>query len=328
MPGGYIKLEKPLNEVQMSVNEKFETKQYNQIISDEYELASRYKLKCVFLYATPGLKKINYYKPAKNTFKSRYQEVNNYDRFIVLGVEGTNHVLLTFTQTSMESRRILCYSQHLAPGCPVWVLSPKVIGYLKTTQNPLIQFGDPVVPTGRGNVHKPPPTDINIPNYVFFDFIPSNFRILQAMPKDNVCSGKLCDAQGSNPCLCIVAESKKHWALTFKTVCNELGERVTGEKAVEFTSMALTKNLVHANKRTEQLSSDNLDTFDMEDEVIELANNVAANQRFRITGWFKPAMDEEGVASGTFAYHISSIEPVTPFSAAQNALMYGHDGNV
>ena len=69
MPAGYIKLEKPLNEVQMSVNEKFETKQYNQIISDEYELPSRYKLKCVFLYATPGLKKsitINLQKALSN----------------------------------------------------------------------------------------------------------------------------------------------------------------------------------------------------------------------------------------------------------------------
>ena len=62
--------------------------------------------------------------------------------------------------------------------------------------------------------------------------------------------------------------------------------------------------------------------------MIELDNNVAANQGFRITGWFKPAMDEEGVASGTFAYHISSIESVLPFCAAQNALMNGHVGNV
>ena len=321
---GYIKIDKPLQEVEDIVRQKFQTKQYNEVISDEYDLPSRYKLKCVFLYATANPKKLTYYKPAKNTFKVRHQEVSSYDRFLIFGVEGTNHVLLSFTQTSLESRRILGYSQQITPGTPVWVLCPKVIGYLKTTQNPLISINDPLIPSARWTLYKAPPNDINVPNYVFFDFQPTNFRIVQAMPKDNVCTGKLCDAQGANPpCSCIVAESKRHWAITFKISCNELNERITGEKNVEITSSSLTKLLVHTNKRTEQLSSDNVDTFEMEDKVTALASNVFNTQGVRIIGWFKPAIDEEGVASGNFAYHISAIIPVAPLNEQQQLMMYG-----
>ena len=108
---------------------------------------------------------------------------------------------------------------------------------------------------------------MNRPNYVFFDFQPTNFRILKAMPKDNMCTGKLRDAQGPNPpssCI-VVAESKRHWAITFKISCAELNERITGAENFEFTSSSLTKVLVYTNKRTEQLSSDNVDTFELDD---------------------------------------------------------------
>ena len=259
-------------------NTKFDTRQYNEIISDEVQLHSRFKVKCVFLYATTGVKKINYFKHARHSCKNKNQEVNNFDRFIVLGVEGTSLVLLTFTQNSLESRRILCYSQMMEPGTPAWVLCPKVMGYPKGTQNPLVKFGDPLVPTERGIIYKAPPVDISVPNYVFFDFIPNDFRVIQAVPKDNVCSGKLCDSQGNNPCPCIVAESKKHWALKFTITCNELAKRVTGEKTVEILSMAMTRRFIHTNKRTEQMSPDNLDTFDMEDAVIQLFEDIVRNQ--------------------------------------------------
>ena len=99
MASGYIKIDKPFPEEVQSVAQRFHTHQYNEIISDEVELPSRFK---VFLYATTGVKKINYFKPARHDFKNKNQEVNNYDRFIVLGVEGTSHVLLTFTQNSLE----------------------------------------------------------------------------------------------------------------------------------------------------------------------------------------------------------------------------------
>ena len=92
----------------------------------------------------------------------------------------------------------------MEPGTPVWVLCPKVMGYLKGTQNPLVKFGDPLIPTERGIIYKAPPVDVNVPNYVFFDFILNDFRVILAVPKDHVCSGKLCDSQGSNPCNLVV----------------------------------------------------------------------------------------------------------------------------
>ena len=109
--------------------------------------------------------------------------MSNYDRFIVLGVEGTQHVVVMFTSSSEETRRLLTYNNFISPGTPIKLLCPKVIGYLKNTQNPLVKTGDPLVPSVRGNILKPPPVDVSLGKYVFFYFLVTNFRIVQAVPK-------------------------------------------------------------------------------------------------------------------------------------------------
>ena len=108
--------------------------------------------------------------------------MSNYGRFIVLGVEGTQHVLLMFTSSSEETRRLLTY-KFIFPGTPIKLLCTKNIGYLKNTQNPLVKTGNPLVPSVRGNILKPPPADVSLGKCVFFDFLVTYFRIVQAVPK-------------------------------------------------------------------------------------------------------------------------------------------------
>ena len=324
MNAGYMKIEKPLNELLHQVQLKFSELPFKDLISDERPLPTRYKLKCVFLYCCPATKKINIYKPQKGAFKIRHQEVAKYDRFVILGVEGTQHVLLCFTSNGDETKRFLNYKDVLMPGTAVWLISPKVVGYLKNTQTPLISTGDPILPCERGDVLRNPPCDVGNPSYVFFDFEATNLRIQQAVPKDNVCQGKLCDAQGDpNACPCISAQSGKHWALTVTFTCDQLSENVTGEKYVTVTSNQLTKTFIHLDKRSEKLVDDNLDPYDMEDAVIALADSINASQKFRVIGWFKPAQDDEGVASGHFSYHVCSLFPKSPLTPAQSLLLYG-----
>ena len=305
------------------VETRFEERQYNEVIDDETFISNRFKLKCVFLYSTAGQKKISFFKSNKNNSKIRSQEVSNYDRFVVLGVHGTQHVLLAFTNNSEESSRLLNFKT-LKPGQPVWILCPKVIGYLKGTQNPLIKTGDPLVPCARSNLFSLPPSDVNISNYVFFDFLATNLRVTQAVPLDNVCRGKLCDSQCKpTGCPCLVAETKKHWVLSVTFTCDEFSEGLE-EEEVTITPMELTKALIHSSKKSHQLVNEERDTYEMEDAVCRLCASINAQQKFRVIGWFQPAQTEEGsVASGHFAYHVCSLIPHGDLSAHQQALMYG-----
>ena len=257
MPAGYIKIGKSLDAVLHEVETKFEERKYNEVIDEEIFIANRFKLKCVFLYSTAGQKKISFFKSNKNNSKIRSQEVSSYDRFVVLGVDGTQHVLLAFTNNSEESCRLLNFKT-LEPGQPVWILCPKVIGYLKGTQNPLIKTGDPLIPCARSDLFCLPPSDVNISKYVFFDFLATNLRVTQAVPLDNVCRGKLCDSQCKpTNCPCLVAETKKHWALSVTFTCDEFSESLE-EEEVTITSMELTKSLIHSSKKSHQLVNEEI----------------------------------------------------------------------
>ena len=131
MPAGYIKIEKSVNEVQGEVAERFVSVQFNELIDERQLLPSRFKIKCVFLYTMISQKKINVLRSSRNFAKVRQQEIANYDRFVVLGVAGTSSVMLLFTPTSEDSKRLLGWNKMLGPGMPVWMLSPKVVGFLK-----------------------------------------------------------------------------------------------------------------------------------------------------------------------------------------------------
>ena len=129
-----------------------------------------------------------------------------------------------------------------------------------------------------------------------FRFCVHELRNFQAMGTDKIGSGRLCEGQ-ERLCACILAEPKTHWCLVFTITCNELSERVTGNEFVEFSSLSFTKPFVHSCKTCNFLSLDNFDIFDME-ECVKLANNINKRQGFRVLGWFKPACDDDGIASG------------------------------
>ena len=173
----------------------------------------------------------------------RHNEVSTYDRFVVLGVDGTRHVFLCFTQDAEHSKRLMGNWNVIKPGLPVWLLSPRTLGYMKGTQSPLITTGDPLIPCESLNIFQNPPSNVNVASYVYFDFQATNLKVLAAMPKEDTCIGRLCDAQGENQtnCPCISTASKKHWALEITVTCDELCETVTGDATVRMCSNEVTR---------------------------------------------------------------------------------------
>ena len=324
-PAGYIKIGKSLIEAQHEVADQFRAVEYHRLTDNSSSLKGRFKLRCIFLYATSCQKRINYAKSSRSFQKVRQQEVTCYDRFVVLGVAGTQHVILTFTKTPEESKRLLSLGRILEPGMPVWLLSPKIAGVLKGTQNVLVVTGDPLVPCERQNSFRNPPSDVNTSSYVFFDFKATGFEICNATPKENVCKGRICDAQSeSSNCGCLVAESKKHWALSISITCDQLNETVTGDDTVTMTSSNVTRLFVHPAALAKSLCSDDINVYDMETAVITMAEAINEDQGFRLIGWFKPASDEENnVTAGTFSYHICQLLPAGELTTQQRKLMYG-----
>ena len=133
----------------------------------------------------------------------------------------------------------------------MWLLCPTLEGLLKETQNPLISTGDPLAIGERRSLFKMPPQEIDAPNYVFFDFVATNFEVYRACAKDRLCCEKLCDSQDCGQSACIATKPNTHWSLMFTVTCDQLSERVTGEEYVTFTSMNFTKLFVSSSKYTE-----------------------------------------------------------------------------
>ena len=58
-----------------------------------------------------------------------------------------------------------------------------------------------------------------------------------------------------------------------------------------------------------------------------LAALVNAKQGFRMKGWFKPAVTENGITQETFSLHVCYLAPNGPLLPSQRAALY-KDGNI
>ena len=88
MPAGYIKIDKDPVMVLNEGEEKFHPLDYNELIDEAASITL-----CV-----SGQKKVNYIEMPRTTSKIRNQELTTFDRFIVLGVDGSANVILIFTK--------------------------------------------------------------------------------------------------------------------------------------------------------------------------------------------------------------------------------------
>ena len=69
-----------------------------------------------------------------------------------------------------------------------------------------------------------------------------------------------------------------------------------------------------------------MDRFELDMAVQDLVADINQTQGFRVIGWFKPAFDDEGTAIEHKKFHICSLEPATPMTAAQIAMRYNGSG--
>ena len=61
-------------------------------------------------------------------------------------------------------------------------------------------------------------------------------------------------------------------------------------------------------------------------QVLNVANLVNNEQGFRLKGWFKPAVTDNGVTQETFSLHVCSLAPNGQLTEEEKRQMY-RDGN-
>ena len=103
-----------------------------------------YKVRVIYLYATKSQKKYRMYAPAKGNLAAVNKEVTTFDRFLVLGIPSSPHVMTMFLKTPAATKLNLKFSQLMSPGSPLHVIMPRIVSFL-STQNPEIVSADPLI---------------------------------------------------------------------------------------------------------------------------------------------------------------------------------------
>ena len=260
---------KPGASLEMCVNNlrRFDDVSFGTLISSDRK-PRLYKVQAIYLYATKSQKKYRMYAPAKGNLTAVNKEITTFDRFLVLGIPSSPHVVTMFLKTPAATKLNLKFSQHMSPGSPLYIIMPRIVSFL-SPQNPEIVSADPLIPVPTNSfrqLYTLPPADVDSPNFTWFDFASNSVEVFQANAQDSVCIGTFCDSQTNQlscPCTCTVPEKK--WVLSLTFMCDELAGIARDQ--VVFVSQALSRVFVSNEMLKWPLTNDIIDPFDMDDAV-------------------------------------------------------------
>ena len=68
--------------------------------------------------------------------------------------------------------------------------------------------------------------------------------------------------------------------------------------------------------------SDAIDSFELDNSVQALVTKINARGGFRVVGWFKPALDEDGTTIEHKRFHVCSLFPEKPLTDEEKLLKY------
>ena len=228
----------------------------------------RFKIRAVYLHASKTIKPMKSLYPGKKGSQGSYKDTPPCDRFVVLGVEGTQHVLLYFIPTPQSTKQALRFSQYMTPGQSVLVMNPEIKSFVG--DNAVVDLRDPLIPIPNCAYYQgpqfAPPANLIKAHYVWFSFVTNALELSSASPVDSICSGTFCDAQSEKAtCACTASDPKKHWCVNFVVTCPEFEEMARSN--VHLTSNKTTGFFVDNRICVLPLSDRAIDTIAMEDSV-------------------------------------------------------------
>lgn len=327
MPG-FLKANLSLTQAQQLLT-KFPSISIDEILGNQSSTTTTprlFRVTATVLYATQPSKKISFAK-TKGYAQARKLEIEKYHRFVVFGIPGTATVIALFTSNSEESRRLFRYKEGLKPGQQVEVIKPVVEGQLSKGGTALITTKEPLVPSPhiKEDVTLPPyDVEGTALDYKFFSFVTKNLHVDSAVIADKVCPGTICDGQTYHEaCACLeTSNSAKTWNLLLDFTCPELNSNVNnGDMLQLYSNHTATVFLTPAVINMDP-DSDKIDRFDLDDQVQTMVGAINGAGGFRISGWFKPASDEEGTAVEHKKFHVCMLQPAVPLTNEQVQLKY------
>ena len=245
-------------------------------------------------------------------YAKRQQKSTQYSRFILIGADNNDAVAL-FTNNIDETKVLLQYFPHLAPGSPVFILNPRLRGYVNNSNTPLIQSSMPLIPMDSDAIT----TNTLLPrqiteneDYSWFNFQTKTLEIANAVFLKNVCGGIVCDATGdkTSPCGCIVASSKGV-TLQADLNCEQLQDVRVDVPLVKFRSGRFANFLIASPCDVMAL-----DPFDVDDTVRQFVAAQNESTGFWVTGWCRAPKEQDDLISDARVMHVVDVRPVDAFT--------------
>ena len=254
------------NDAQTLVTNQFDLVTFSQLCDLDHRKPRRFYIRCSYLHAARSIKKMRTWQPNKKGSGGVMKETPSCDRFLVFSVPGTPHVMLVFTQNPYDTKILLRFSNDIRPGDAIYLPNPDVRSFIG--DNLVVTMSNPLIAMAIANAYPivMPPTNMEKAQYVSFNFVSKSIQLAAVVPTDGVCNGTFCDSQNErDSCACIVADSRRHWALKLTFVCDEFDEMAKGN--VVLSSKASTNLFVVPAVTNLPLSDPLIDSTAMGDAV-------------------------------------------------------------
>ncbi len=247
---------------------RFNTVTFADITDNPHPMQNLVKVRATVLYSTKAIKKYRTVVPAKNKLPSSNREITTFHRFLVFGIPGSVNTMVLFSKNASQTKDLLRFSSEFRPGDDVWILLPQVQSYL-SPQTPEITTNEPFVPCEPAEwpmyVEIQPPDDVEVDNYVHFDFITQSLSV-NAGVQDNMCMGSLCDGQNENAsCACTNPGNQRRWLVALTVMCDEIQSNT--RCGVSLTSERTSRVFVHGDALSWPLANHWNDALDLHTSV-------------------------------------------------------------
>ena len=249
---------------------------------------------------------LRYYAYSRNNQAKKALKAATFNRFLLLGVDREQDCVAVFTDSIDETKTLLQYFPRMKPGTEVWILNPRLRGFIGDTNTALVSTSQPLIPI---TTHIPPNSLYPKPvteneNYSYFNFKTDSLQIANATYITNLCNSALCDGFGnkSDPCGCISA-SNRATGLKMELYCKEFEMDRVDVPIVDFASVTLGEVMM-----VEKFDVMALPSHDVDDAVRKIAE-VQNQTGFRIIGWCRAAKETEHSISDAKIMHVVYCMP-------------------
>ena len=263
-------------------------------------------LLCTVLHAKKCIKAVTYFK-INNAQRQKHE--TTFNRFVLLGVVGTDKVVAIFTYLQAESADLLRFCSALSPGNTCAVVRAKFDNkYMGTNSTtPIISTTEPLVPVKVNSLpNVDSPRAVSSPDFIHFKVTCTDLKLTNIDAVSPVCNGTFCDGQPKGDCPCLEIDNRKtSWVLTADIESNKLHHSATirSKKLIE---------LFAPKCKNADPDKPVFDVLDLSDCVTKCVDHINGKSGWNIFGWVKPTELALESTNYDFDLHVISICPVAP----------------